>query len=57
MLLQVSSHFRNIKLVMSSEGREDEDSFLEKNNIEVIVNENYMNTSDHSPFKMVDPVD
>jgi hypothetical protein len=39
MLLQVSSHFKNVKLVMSSEGREDEDSFLERNNIEVIIHE------------------
>ena len=38
MLLSVSAHFKNIKLVMS-EGREDEDSFLERNNIEVIIND------------------
>jgi hypothetical protein len=54
MLLQVSSHFKNVKLVMSSEGREDEDSFLERNNIEVIIHEQYMNNSDSSPFKLVD---
>lgn len=56
MLLQVSTHFRNVKLVMSSEGREDEDSFLERNNIEVIINEHYMNSEskETSPFKIVD---